>query len=545
MLKREVIHADVVCVGAGVASLSAAIRFLKRCRADGGGRNRPTVLIVEKGKQAGSHALSGAVVNPEPVRRLLGPDEMASLPLEAVVHRESLYFLTGRGQIKLPFVPPPMSARGLPAASLSRLTARLAEICESLGGEIYTDIPAVELLQDESGRITGVRTGDKGSDRNGQPKTNFTPGAEIHARMTVLGEGACGTLTEKLIQDRGLRDPSGGQMYALGIKELIETPSRPELSGRIIHTFGWPMGFRTFGGGFLYGLSDTLIAVGLVIGLDYRPAELDLHKSFRRFKQHPLVSSCIQGGKIIGYGAKILPEAGLFAVPRLVTEGALIVGDAAGLLDAVRLKGIHLAVESGMAAGDALFDCWQAEDWSTTKTAAYPAGLEKSKAWTELKQFRNARPAFQRGLLAGMVAIGSAWLSRGILPPGRIGHRPDHEGMKPTDKRDTSPMKTRENIPDADILTDLFFSGTGHEEDQPCHLIIKYPELCRTKCKPQFNAPCTRFCPAQVYEWDEDAAAIKISPSNCVHCKTCQIKDPLQNIEWRLPETGGPDYRSM
>ena len=545
MLKKEVIHADVVCVGAGVASLSTAIRLLKRSREAGSSRGKPSVLIVEKAKQAGSHVLSGAIINPEPFRRLLGPDEMASLPLDAVVRGESMYFLAGRGQIRLPFVPPPMSSRGMPTASLARLTARLAEICESLGGEIYTDVPAVDLLRNGSGRVTGIRTGDKGSDRNGLPKTNFTPGEEIHAHMTVLGEGACGTLTDKLIQDCRIKTPSDGQMYALGIKELIEIPSRPDLCGRTIHTFGWPLGFRTFGGGFLYGLRYNLLAVGLVIGLDYRPAEADLHHLFRRFKQHPLVSRWLEGGKIVEYGSKILPEAGWFSVPQLTADGTLIVGDAGGLLDAVRLKGIHLAVESGLAAGDALYDCWRDGDWAAAKTAAYPAALEATQAWKDLKQFRNARPAFQRGLLAGMAAIGAGWLTRGLLPPGRIGHRADHEGMKRSAGRVPPPLRVRGNTPDADILTDLFYSGTGHEEDQPCHLIIRDPEICRTQCRPKFNAPCTRFCPAQVYEWDEAAAAIRISPSNCVHCKTCQIKDPLQNIEWRLPESGGPNYRNM
>lgn len=543
MLKRETIQADVVCAGAGIASLSTAIRFLKRCREAGG--KRPTVLIIEKGKWPGAHVLSGSIVNPEPLRRLLSAGEMASVPFESVVHDESMYFLTEKGRFRLPFVPPPMRSRGLPTAPLSRITARLAEICESLGGEVYTDYSAAELLQNETGRITGLRLGDKGADKNGNPKPNFTVGAEIRARAVVLGEGACGTLTEKLIADKKLRDPCAGQMFALGIKELIEIPARPELAGRIMHTFGWPLDGRTYGGGFVYGLNATQISVGLVIGLDYRPSELHLHNLFRRFKQHPLVGKWIAGGKAIGYGAKVLPEAGLFAVPRLAEDGVMIVGDSAGLLDAVRLKGIHLAVESGMAAGDALFECRQSNDWSASRMAAYPACFEQSEAWRELKQFRNARPAFQRGLFAGMAAIASAWLSRGLIPPGRIGHRPDHEGMKPAGKKECAPPQVQSGIPDSDIQTDLFYSGTRHDEDQPCHLVIKDPELCRSQCKPRFNAPCTRFCPAQVYEWDEASSSVKISPANCVHCKTCQIKDPLQNIEWRPPESGGPEYRNL
>ncbi|MGD9873299.1 MAG: 4Fe-4S dicluster domain-containing protein [Kiritimatiellia bacterium] len=544
MLKKEVIQADVVCVGAGVASISAAIRFLKRCKADPAGKKKPTVLIVEKGKRPGAHILSGSIIRMEPLQRLLSGEELASLPLESAVRSESLHFLTGKRHFKLLFVPPPMSSRGLPTASLSRVTARLAEICEALGGEIYADYSAAELLENETGFITGIRLGDKGSDKNGNPKPNFTPGAEIHAKMVVLGEGVFGTLTEKLIQDRKLCNPSAGQMYALGIKELIEIPARPELAGKIMHTFGWPLDCKTYGGGFVYGLNATQISIGLVTGLDYCPAELHLHNLFRKFKQHPLISQWIEGGKVVGYGAKALPEAGISAVPKLVTGGAMIIGDAAGLLDAVRLKGIHLAVESGIAAGDALFECWRSDDWSAAKAGAYPAQLEKTKAWKELKQFRNARPAFQRGLLAGMAAIGSAWLSRGLVPPGRIGHRPDHEGMKPNGK-ECSPPPAQNKVPDPDILTDLFYSGTEHKEDQPCHLIIRDPEICRTQCKPRFNAPCTRFCPAQVYEWDESSTSVKISPANCVHCKTCQIKDPLQNIEWRLPETGGPDYKIM
>ncbi len=543
---RETLEVDVLCVGGGVAGLATAIHLLRRARATPG-RPPPSVLVMEKSAELGSHVLSGAILDTGPLARLVGEADLLTMPVAARVAQEKVYYLRRGAALALPVVPPPMHALGLPLVSLGQVTAWLGGLAEKEGAEIITGMAVADLIE-ENGRVVGAIAGDMGRDKQGRPKPGFQPGAEIRAKAVVLAEGGHGRVTQQLAARRGLARNANEQSYALGIKELIEVPRVPGAAGRVLHTFGYPLGYYEYGGGFVYWFSDTLVAVSLVVGLDYRDPRLNPHQLFRAFKAHPLVHGMIQGGTVKAYGAKVLPEGGAWAAGELVAPGALIVGDAAGLLDAVRLKGAHLAVESGMAAAEALYACWAADDWSAARLDQYPARLYASEPWRRWRRFRNVRPLFQWGQVPGIMAIGASFLTAGVLPPGRFRSHPDHLADPLADcprPRPDLPGPSEKEL-NLDILTDIYHSGTEHEEDQPCHLVIREPARCTAGCFAKFGAPCTIFCPAQVYEYNEERTAIRISPSNCLHCKTCTIKCPLGNIEWRLPEGGGgPRYQGM
>ncbi len=543
-IRRDTLEVDILCVGAGVASLATALRLLRRC--DENKSEKPSIMVIEKGAQVGAHILSGAVLDPTPLLDLLTAEERAAMPVQSLVKEETVCRLTATRSLRIPWVPAPMCAHGLPIISLSQFVRWLGGLAEGAGAEIYTDMPAAELLW-EGDRVAGVRLRDRGTDKHGQRRTQFEPGADIRAKVVVLGEGAAGYLTDKLVERKKMSADRNHQAYALGIKEIFEVPADPDRVGHILHTFGYPLDSHTYGGGFVYRFSPTRVAVGLVTALDYKPAELNTHDMFRAFKAHPLIAREIQGGQVAAYGAKLLPEGGYFAIPELATDGALIVGDAGGLLDSVRLKGIHMALYSGMAAGDALWECWQKKDWSAAALKKYPARLHQTKGWKDLHKIRNVRASFKFGTLPGVVATGLSVMTGGILPPGRVRRDPDYAGMirSGSARKLPVPPKANSSKQQVDLLTDLFHSGTKHEENQPSHLRILDPNLCR-QCKAEYDAPCTRFCPAQVYEWDEAGLQIRVSFTNCLHCKTCQVKNPKRNIEWTPPEGGGgPAYRDM
>lgn len=547
-MERDSLEFDIVCVGAGIATLSTVLRLLKRAGQTGNAKAKPTVLIIEKGKHVGNHVLSGAVMDPEPLSELLSPGELKEFPIATTVVSEEFYRLSKSSGFKLPWIPSMMSAEGFPIISLSAATRYLSKLCEAAGAEVYTEFSATKLLE-ENGRITGIQIGDKGLDKDGSQKPAFEVGPNVLAKVVVLGEGACGKLTEQLITDRKLNEGRNHQTYAVGVKELIEIPPRPAQKGKIVHTFGYPLDYFTYGGGFVYCLSDTKVAIGMATALDYTNPTASPHDIFRLFKHNPVVQQYITDGKVIGYGAKVLPEGGYFAAPNTVVDGAIIVGDGAGLLDSLRLKGVHIAMQSGIAAGDTLFECWQKDNYSLAGLMAYPEKFKQMSGWKQMKRVRNVRAAFTHGTMPGIMAAGMSWALNGALPPGKLkinedwkhlktkaGCTPWDQAPKPTDKEGELQM---------DRLTDVFFSGTKHEEHQPCHLRILRTEDCKA-CIVKFGAPCTLFCPAQVYTLNDEGTGIRIDPSNCLHCKTCQIKDPYQNIIWDLPEGGGgPQYKEM
>ncbi|MEI6970175.1 MAG: electron-transfer flavoprotein:ubiquinone oxidoreductase [bacterium] len=547
-MSRDTMTFDVLAVGCGAATLSSVLQFLRRVKsAPAGSVEKPAVLIIDKGASIGAHSLSGAVIDPGPLSKLLTPEEFAALPKFSTVNRESYRFLTPGGSARVPWVPKTMRAEGYPIVSVSELARYLAGLCEKEGAEIFSGFAAVELLQ-ENGRINGVRMGDKGIDKNGEHRANFELGPDLMASIVVLGEGSCGFLTEKLVAERRLAG-SNPQTYAVGIKELIETPEVKGRAGTIMHTFGYPLDPWTYGGGFVYCVSDTLTAVGMATALDYKNPTINPHDLFRMFKHHPAVMPFIAGGKVLEYGAKVLPEGGFHSALEMVTDGAIIVGDAAGLCNSLRLKGIHLAVQSGIAAGDALFEGWKSKDFSTSAMQKYPQSLKESAAWKELRNIKNVRAGFTYGSLPGMMTVGMGVVTGGALPPGRMALEQDWEAMKTLAdvKPWAQPAKPAadEANTQLDKLSDVFFSKTHHEENQPSHLKIVDPEKCKA-CIQKFGAPCTIFCPAQVYVLKDDKQGIHIDFSNCLHCKTCQIKDPLQNIRWTPPEGGGgPGYSRM
>ncbi|MDD5521394.1 MAG: electron transfer flavoprotein-ubiquinone oxidoreductase [Kiritimatiellae bacterium] len=547
-MERESMEFDIVCVGGGVATLSTVLRLLKRIKQSSSTKEKPSVLIIEKAANAGNHALSGAVIDPEPFNELLSDEEIKNFPVESYVRLEAFYHLSKTIRVRLPWIPPMMQSKGFPITSISAVTRYLSKLCEAAGAEIYTGFSAVKLLE-ENGRITGIQIGDKGLDKDGSKKPCFEAGPNVIAKIVVLGEGSCGKLTEKLITDKKLNEGQNPQTYAIGIKEVIEIPSRPRQKGRIIHTFGYPLDHSTYGGGFIYCMSDTKVAIGMVTALDYSNPTINPHDLFRMYKLHPVVRRYITGGKVIGYGAKVLTEGGYYSAPQLITDGAMIVGDGAGLLDSLRLKGIHIALQSGIAAGDTLFDCWEKNDYSLNTLKAYPEKFYQMSGWKQMRRVKNVHASFTYGMFPGMMAVGMSWATAGILPMGQLTTTADWKHMKPK-----SECKPWDQVPKSDDsnrelqmdrLTDVFFSGTKHEEHQPCHLKILDTEKCK-ECINKFGAPCTLFCPAQVYTLNDDGLSIRIDPSNCLHCKTCQIKDPYQNIEWNLPEGGGgPHYKEM
>lgn len=539
---------DIICVGAGVASLATTLRLLKRARQETPG-HIPRVMVIEKGRQVGAHVLSGAILDPEPLAELLSEAEIARMAVESRVTSEGFVRLTARGGLRVPWVPPAMRAKGFPIISLSAFTTYLGQLCEAQGADIMTGFSAVELLTAE-GRVAGVRIGDRGLDKHGRRKSIYQQGPAVTARVTVLGEGGCGVLTERLIEERGLAARRNSQTYAIGIKEVIELPPDPRRAGHILHTFGYPHDMRTYGGGFVYGVNSTRVAVGLITALDYREAGLNPHELFRSFKRHPRIRPFLKGGKVVGYGAKNLPEGGFYSTPALTADGVLLVGDCAGLLDSFRLKGIHIAIQSGIAAGDALFDCWKAGDFSAAALEAYPRRFQAMSGWKQMKRARNVRASFTFGQIPGLAGVGMSVFTGGLLPPGCIPIGPDWKAMKPKAGGSDAPKAATPDEADAglqlDRVSDLFYSGTEHEEDQPCHLKIINPDRCIKECLPRFGAPCTLFCPAQVYSLSEEKDRIRIESANCLHCRTCTIKDPLENIDWNLPEAGGgPRYSIM
>ena len=537
------IQTDILCVGAGIASLSTALSLLRTLKAQG--KKLPRVTIVEKGRSVGNHILSGAVIDPEGFKGLLTEEEIAKMPIDARVSKESFHMLFNkRAAMKIPWVPPMMQAHGFPVGSLTKLTQYFAQLCEKEGAEVYTSFAVTELIEDSKGRIIGARTGAKGVDRDGKPKGNHLPSEEIYAKTVVLGEGACGVLTENLIKRKSLYSLRGEQSYALGIKEVIEVPANEERAGEIDHTFGYPADWSTYGGGFVYHVSPTQVMICYAYALDYAYPEKAPHFLFRLFKAHPSVAEHIKGGKSVAYGAKVIPEGGYYSVPEVVADGALIVGDGAGLVDTLRIKGVHIAMQSGVAAAQTLADCWNANDFSFEALKPYSKRLKATSGWKQLKRVKNVRAPFSAFIGLGVMSAGLAWATQGLLPFWMVGMSPDHEELKPLKGGKLPPFKPIQATPiSPDRLTDVFMSGTIHDEDQPCHLKIKDRAKCR-ECLLKFGAPCQRFCPAEVYRLEE--GHIHVDFSNCLHCKTCQVKDPYLNIEWTFPQGGdGPRYTRM
>jgi electron-transferring-flavoprotein dehydrogenase len=480
------------------------------------------------------------------------PDfEQQGAPLESPVTGDSVYFLTERGQWKLPIDPPFLRNHGNYIISINKFVKWMGEQAERAGLSLFAGFAGSEVLYDGS-RVIGVRTDDKGLDRAGRPKPNFEPGIDIHAKLTVFAEGPRGSLAKPLIAKLGLDQGRNPQTYALGVKELWEIPAGRIPRGRVVHTAGWPLNSRQVGGGFVYALSETLLSVGLVVGLDYADPRFDPHNAFQQFKTHPWLSKLLDGGKMLRYGAKTLPEGGYFSIPTTAADGALLIGDSAGFLNAQRLKGIHLAMKTGMLAGETIFDALCRKDYSAATLNGFEDRWRKSWVHEELWKVRNYHQGFEHGFWRGVVHGGLQFLTGGRGLHARYPSVPGHLRMQHRQAWEGKPLagiKPNGKLT-FDKASDVFHSGTEHEEDQPCHLRIADLDICNHRCTEEYGNPCQYFCPAAVYEMEENpdglTTHLKINASNCVHCKTCDIADPYGIITWVPPEGGGgPHYDGL
>ncbi len=543
-IERESMEVDVLVVGAGPAGLAAAIRL--RQLASAAGRDL-SVCVLEKGSEVGAHILSGAVLEPRALDELLPDWKERGAPLETEAREDLFLYLTAKRAFRLP-TPPQMHNRGNYIVSLGKVCKWLAEQAEALEVEIYPGFAAADLLFDEDGRVAGVVTDDKGLDREGKPGPNFESGMELRARLTLFAEGCRGHLTKKLFERFRLRGGVQPQTYGIGIKELWEIdPARHE-RGKILHSIGWPLDRRTYGGSFLYHWGENYLAYGFVVGLDYRNPHLSPFEETQRFKTHPAIRPLFEGGRRICYGARALSEGGFQSIPRLVFPGGALIGDCAGFLNVPKIKGTHTAMKSGMVAAEAAFEALVAGA-ERPVLEAYPERLRRSWLWEELHRVRNIRPAFRFGLLPGLAYSAlDTYLLRGRAP-WTFGHHEDHRSLGKAAEWPKIDYPKPDGKITFDRLSSVYLSNTAHEESQPCHLRLRDPEIPVKLNLAEYDGPEQRYCPAQVYEFVEDGEGgrrLQINFANCVHCKTCDIKDPAQNIDWTAPQGGdGPNYVNM
>jgi electron-transferring-flavoprotein dehydrogenase len=552
MADRESLDVDVLIVGGGPAGLSAALQLAQLQKAAGG--EPLAVAVLEKSREAGAHMLSGAVLDPSALQRLVPDFIDRGAPLDVPVAHDRVYVLgSPRSRFALPLVPPPLRNHGNYIISLNRFVKWLAGLAEAEGIDLFYGFAASEVLFD-GGRVIGVRTGDRGVGRDGERRPTYEPGVDIRAKVTIFADGVRGNLTKQLLRRLPLGVGRQPQQFAIGIKELWEVPAGRLAPGSVIHTLGWPLRSEEFGGGFIYAMPADRLAVGFVAGLDYKDPMFDPHVAFQQFKRHPLVSDLLAGGQMVKYGAKALPEGGWHTIPRCSMDGALIAGDAGGFLNSFRLKGIHLAMQTGMHAAETAFEAVRAGDASAPRLAAYERRIAEGPVRAELYPVRNVHQSFGYGLFAGLLYAGVALVTRGWWFRPIRGHA-GHDRMQTLREYygDRRPPGAADALkPDRvltfDKLTNVHFSGTRHDEDQPSHLLV-HTEVCHTICGEEYGHPCTRFCPAQVYEIvadGEGGARLQINASNCVHCKTCDIMDPYQVITWVPPEGGGgPQYDGL
>ena len=589
-ISRPQMEADVVIVGGGPAGMACALRLAQLIDAHNEKHpesplTKENIYVLEKSREVGQHCLSGALLDPRSMRELL-PGFEKEAPLDAEVTKESVWYLTQTGEHKLPIVPPPLRDHGNYVLSLNKFVKWMGQKVEEAGITVFTGFAGSQVLwageskDVETACVAGVLTDDKGVDHSGQPKSNFEPGYELRAKITILAEGTRGNCAKEVIGRLGLEDPDHAQTYGVGIKELWEISAGRVAKGEVIYTLGYPLTSREYGGAWVYGITDTLVSVGYVTGLDYEDPRIDPHHVFQSFKEHRLARRILEGGKMIRYGAKSLPYGGWLTMPRIYGNGWMLLGDSASFLNSQRLKGIHLAIKSGMLAAETAFDALMSGDSSADTLSEYKAAVDGSWIREELWRVRNFHQGFDHGMLEGLVKAAIQQVTRGanLGPDGK-----NHAGymrMRRLDGLGPAKADRVQEIGNAkgdgkltfDRLTDVFHSGTRHDEDQPVHLVVQDLNVCSERCTKEYGNPCQYFCPAAVYEMVDvsdtgggasdnagptsDMASdnvrrgmkkeLRINFTNCVHCKTCDIMDPYQIIHWVPPEGGGgPNYDGM
>jgi len=553
-MEREAMQYDVVIVGGGPAGLAAAIRLKQLAAAAG---SELGVCIIEKGSEVGAHILSGAVIDPIALNELIPDWKEKGAPIHAPVTDDRFYYLTEKRAFRVPawLSPPIISNHGCYAVSLGNLCRWLAQQAEGLGVEIYAGFAGAEVLYEADGSVKGVATGDMGIGKSGEHTDRYTPGVELHGKYTLFAEGARGSLSQQLMERFKLRQAVDPQKYGIGLKELWQVAPEKHKQGLVLHTMGWPLDDKTFGGSFMYHLEDNQVAIGFVVNLDYWNPHLSPYEEFQRFKQHPLVRPYLEGGKRIAYGARAINEGGLQSVPKLVFPGGALIGCAAGFLNVPRIKGSHNAMKTGMLAAEAAFARIKAGSAGHDVLDNYEAAVKASWVWQDLWNVRNFKPGLRWGTLFGWLHGGlQLWvhsLGLGWLLPYTLHHKKaDHDSLTLAADAPKIDYPKPDGIISFDRLSSVFISNTNHREDQPSHLKLKDPAIPISYTLPRFDEPAQRYCPAGVYEVVREADGSKprfvINFQNCVHCKTCDIKDPPQNILWTVPEGGGgPNYPNM
>jgi len=543
-MERESLNFDVLIIGGGPAGLAAAIRLAQIAQQQ---QRELSICVLEKGAEIGAQVLSGAVLDPKALNELLPDWKNLAAPIHTPVIEDQFTFLTADKSWRLP-TPTPLHNRGNYIISLGNLCRWLAGQAEALGVQIFPGFTGAKVLYNTTNSVCGVATGDKGIDRAGKPTSSFQPGIDLYAKHTLFAEGCRGSLTKTLIQHYDLYENTHHQTYGIGIKELWEIPAAQHKLGHVFHSIGWPLDTKTYGGSFLYHLENQQVAVGFVVGLDYQNPYLDPFQELQRFKTHPAIRDIFQNGKRICYGARALNEGGWQSIPRLSFPGGLLIGDCAGFLNVPRIKGIHTNMKSGMIAAEILLAHWESNE---KELSHYDTAIKQSWIGKELYTARNIRPAFNWGLWSGLAySAVDNYIFRGKTPWTFKHKKPDNQCLKPAAVCQPIHYPKPDGILTFDKLTSVFLSNTRHEEDQPCHLHLKDAAIAIDVNLKLYDSPESRYCPAAVYEiikdGDKNSPRLQINAANCVHCKTCDIKDPLQNIDWTPPEgSDGPNYSGM